>query len=158
MQNKLAIIICGPYRYLDLVLKRLHSLLDNRIEYDFFIHIWKEDLGNKVRESSLNNLSAIYHDNKTKVFIQQAPYSLDEISSAIGSKINTHSPVNAIIGMFYSVSMMCSIIKQLPDFDKYTHIFRIRTDIIILDDNFFSKLNFNKGHRCFQWVTPTHSV
>ncbi|NRA73972.1 MAG: hypothetical protein HRU36_04450 [Rickettsiales bacterium] len=140
--EKIAVFISGPYRFTDLVSKRLEKILTG-FEFDFFYHIWNEDLGNKIREKRSFDIKKLRDNPKTKVIVTQKPYAEEDFKDSIGLKTGSHSTINATMGMFYSVSLLCSLINQLPDYNNYKYILRIRTDCIIINDDFMSKLTFD---------------
>ncbi|HAS6057305.1 TPA: hypothetical protein I7217_06550 [Vibrio vulnificus] len=128
---KIACVITGPYRYLNLVVEQIKQKLSScDVEFDIFIHIWKADLGNKVRGNDNLDISLL-NDPKIKSFSFGMPYTEQEIINLIGHEpiIKAHSPINAMCGMFTAISTVYKIIEQLPDSKKYTHVLRLRTDI-----------------------------
>ena len=49
------------------------------------------------------------------------------------------------MGMFYSMNLLCHHLKLLPDFNTYTHILRLRTDSLFLNEDFFNLLDFDSN-------------
>lgn len=142
---KIAVFVSGPIRYVDLVEKNLELALEGN-EYEIFYHLWKEDLGNKKREGYHADYISLAKNPKTKVFIIQNPYSVEDFAnSPVGTKTNSDSSINATMGMFLAVSILCNTLKQLPDFESYTHILRMRTDALFLKRRFIEKLNLKKN-------------
>jgi hypothetical protein len=140
--KKIAIFMSGPYRFADLVSTRLEKILDG-FEFDFFYHIWNDDLGNKIRKERTFDIETLRNKPRTKIIITQKPYVEEDFKDSIGLETKSNSTINATMGMFYSVSLLCNLIKQLPDYNDYKYILRIRTDCLIINDNFISKLVFD---------------
>ncbi|EGQ9283923.1 hypothetical protein F7U74_21305 [Vibrio vulnificus] len=126
--GKLAIILTGPYRYADNVIRSLERIVSEEIDYDFFVHIWEEDLGNKVRDGVNLDRELLLENKNVKSVTFGKAYSEVEISSKWGSKTGCHSTINAMFGMFTAINSQIALIKILPDYDSYTHVLRIRTD------------------------------
>lgn len=129
---KVAVFVAGPYRYADQVHRSLERLFPT-IDYSAFYFVWKEDLGNKVRDASDNGVFLLASDKKTKAFITADPYSVDDFKNSIGTKTNSGSSINATMGMFFSMNALCQYLEALPDADEYTHIVRLRTDCLVFD-------------------------
>jgi len=158
--GKIAVFICGPVRYVTLVNERLETVLKD-YDYDCFFHLWKADLGNKVRQGPESDHRELFDHPRSKVVIMQTPYSEDDFKDRIGTKTNSGSTINATMGMFFSVNVLCHYLKQLPDFDQYKYILRLRTDLAILNDDFASLLSFepdvltivNTGALPVNWIS-----
>lgn len=131
---KIAIFISGPIRYSGLVHQRLSQLLSD-LNPEFFFHLWKSDLGNKIRNGYESDWQQIPQLPKSKVCLFHDPYSQDFFKEPIGIHVNTHSSVNSVIGMFLGLSQLCAVFKTIPDFDAFTHILRVRTDCAFTCDN-----------------------
>jgi hypothetical protein len=138
--GKIAVFICGPVRYVSQVAKRLEQVLAG-YEYDCFYHIWKTDLGNKVRGQEETDITELAADPRTKVFIRQQPYSPDDFRDTIGLQTGSNSSINATMGMFFSVNVLCHYLALMPDSGKYKYILRLRTDCAIISDNFAELLD-----------------
>jgi len=142
IDGKIAVFISGPVRYVTLVNRRLESVLAD-CDYDCFFHLWKADLGNKLRAGEECDYRELFDHPRAKVVILQSPYSQDDFKDTVGTETNSSSPINATMGMFYSVNLLCHYLQQLPDFDEYKYILRLRTDCAILNDDFASLLDPN---------------
>ena len=140
MNGKIAVLISGPVRYVTLVNQRLHTILRD-CEYDCFYHLWSADLGNKKRAGAQTDYTVLYTHPRTKVLIVQTPYSEDSFADTIGIETGSNSTINATMGMFFSVSLLCNYLKHLPDLENYTYVLRLRTDCAILNDDFLSLLD-----------------
>ena len=155
--TKTAVFVAGPYRYVDLVNRQLERIFKNR-PYDCFYHMWIQDLGNKQRASEHCDLERLREHPRTKALILSQPYSEDDFRDSIGIHTDSNSKINASMGMFISMSILCNFLEQLPDFKAYGFILRMRTDCAILHENFVEKLIFD--HRTLTvsrnyWI-PTH--
>ena len=135
IDGKIAVFICGPVRYVTYVNQRLAEVMKG-LDYDCFYHLWQADLGNKVRQGSDCDYRNLEEHPRTKVFMLQSPYSEESFADTIGTETGSNSSINATMGMFYSVSMLCNLLRQLPDCDDYKYILRLRTDCAILNDDF----------------------
>ena len=142
MNGKIAVLISGPIRYVTLVNQRLQTVLRD-CEYDCFYHLWRADLGNKVRGGAHYDYAELHEHPRTKVLIVQSPYSEDSFAGTIGAETGSNSTINATMGMFFSVSLLCNYLRHLPDFEDYTYVLRLRTDCAILNDDFLSLLDFD---------------
>ncbi|WP_163922328.1 hypothetical protein [Photobacterium sp. Alg240-V54] len=131
MIGKIAVFICGPERFLPQVIKNLESTF-SEYEYDNFIFIWDEDKDNRSNSSDISENINYYRKN-SKVLHVEKPFNEEQISRRFGGKVLGHSSKKAMLGMFYSVSVLCDVIKKHPDFKEYTHILRVRTDSIFFD-------------------------
>ena len=140
IDGKIAIFISGPIRYVSLVSKRLDVVFNGQ-DYDCFYHLWKDDLGNKVRDCEVADYRELEDNPRTKVFVLQEPYSEHDFADSIGTETGSRSSINATMGMFFSVNLLCHYLKQLPDFHKYKYILRLRTDCAITNDNFMDLLD-----------------
>lgn len=145
--KKLAVFIAGPYRYVDLLVKQFDTIMKSvDIDYDYFIHLWKEDLGNKKRINESNKINFIQSNERLKYFIYQKPYNADMYKESLGYTSGSHSVNHAIIGMFLSMSLLSNSLKMLPDCKDYTHILRLRTDVLFLNSNIFELVNWNSNN------------
>jgi hypothetical protein len=124
---KIAVFISGPARYVDLVRKNLDITLKG-LDFDCFYHLWKEDLGNKKREGYNADYISLLKDKKTKVFMMQEPYKVEDFKNSVGTETNSGSTINASMGMFMTINLLCNTLKRMPDSEEYTHILRLRTD------------------------------
>jgi len=140
MNGKTAIFISGPIRYVSLVSKRVDAVF-KKYEYDCFYHLWKDDLGNKIRHGETDDYRKLEKRPRTKAFILQEPYSEQDFADSIGTETGSHSSINASMGMFFSVNLLCHYLKQLPDVKNYKYILRLRTDCAILNDKFADLLD-----------------
>jgi len=138
--GRIAIFICGPVRYAVYVCRMIDRIFQG-YSYDCFYHLWKKDLGNKVRTSEVYDLKEIENNPRTKVLICQEPYCVDDFAEYIGPQSGSKSSVNATMGMFFSVNLLCHYLEQLPDFSKYRYILRLRTDCVIIHPDFPSLLD-----------------
>lgn len=150
--GKIAIFVSGPCRYIDEVLKSLNAKLNGHLEYDFFIHLWSEDLGNKNRLESSININEFLDNSKVKSFTIASAYSEKEISDRWGRSTGCHSTINAMVGMFSAINVLISSFKKIPDAKNYSHVLRIRTDCclfrdfpipLVLDDKIYVSKNYS---------------
>lgn len=141
--KKLAVFITGPKRYTSLVIDNLAIILKD-IDYDNFIFVWNDDLSNMKRSSEYYNQEEIQNDPKTKVLINHRPYGVKYIDERYGKQVLGHSSKNAMIGMFYSINTLCSIIKTCPDEGEYSHILRVRTDCLIYSSDWLGNYKNNE--------------
>ncbi len=135
MSKKIAIILSGPWRYVDKVIDNIDSLIGKDIDYDFFIHLWKEDLGNKKRIEDKYNYERVIFNNHVKNISWEKPNTKEEVSEIYGEWTGCHSTINAMTGMFSSINTTLNVIESIFDRSDYTHVLRIRTDVI-----FFGKI------------------
>ncbi|WP_318478301.1 hypothetical protein [Photobacterium leiognathi] len=140
---KLAIFISGPVRYLEHVISQIESQAIC-IDYDFFIHVWQSDNSNKIRNNE-SDIKKILYNNKIKSFIIERPASNELFIEKYGDWTNTHSTVGAMFGMFNAINKLINCLKCDPEYDNYSHIFRIRTDIAFFNKRFFEKIDFNSN-------------
>jgi len=141
INGEIAVFISGPIRYVTLVNERLETVLKD-CQYDCFFHLWKADLGNKVHRLWQSDYRELYEHPRAKVVVMQSPYSQEDFKDTIGIETASGSTINATMGMFFSVNLLCHYLKQLPDFEQYRYILRLRTDCAIINDNFVSLLDF----------------
>jgi hypothetical protein len=140
--KKLAVFIAGPIRYVKRVVERLDFLFKEKISYKYFIFLWNQDLGNKTRLFYDNDyMTLIDHDRLSLLIIEEA-YTEDEIKKIYDVQEVGHSTINATIGMFYSMNRLIRSLSIKPDSKEYTHVLRIRTDCLILNNNFIDMLDF----------------
>lgn len=142
--GRIAVFICGPIRYVSQVTMSLRRQLDG-FEYDFFYHLWKDDLGNKRREQEETDVSGLLADNRTRLLIQQEPYSVEDFRSRIGTNTESGSTINATMGMFFSVNALCHYLSLMPDAGKYRYILRFRTDCAMLVNDLIDRLDPSPG-------------
>jgi ADP-heptose:LPS heptosyltransferase/glycosyltransferase involved in cell wall biosynthesis/predicted O-methyltransferase YrrM len=142
INGKIAVLISGPIRYVTLVNRRLKTILKD-CEYDCFYHLWSADLGNKIRAETPGDYAELKEHPRTKVLMVQSPYSEDSFAGTIGVETGSNSSINATMGMFFSVSLLCNTLQQLPDFEDYKYVLRLRTDCAILNDDFVSLLDLD---------------
>ncbi|WP_425653321.1 hypothetical protein ACPSLZ_14880 [Vibrio campbellii] len=135
--KKIAVFITGPKRYTSLVIDNLSRVL-NGIDYENFIFIWDDDLSNMKRSTEFYDQQEIQNDPKTKVLLCHKPYTREYIDKEYGKDVLGHSSKNAMIGMFYSINALCSILKVSPDEKDFSHVLRIRTDCLIYDNNWLN--------------------
>jgi hypothetical protein len=138
--GRIAVFICGPVRYVGHVTKRLERVLAG-YEYDCFYHLWKADLGNKVRGQEETDISAVESSARTKIIIRQEPYTIEDFRDTIGTKTGSNSSINASMGMFFSVNVLCHCLSLLPDCQKYRYVLRLRTDCVLINDHFAELLD-----------------
>lgn len=141
--NKLAVFITGPKRYTSLVIDNLARILEG-IDYENFIFVWEDDLSNMQRSSEVFNQGSISSNPKTKVLLTHKPYTSEMIDDRFGNKVLGHSSKNAMIGMFYSINCLCSILKLSPDEGDFTHILRVRTDCLFYNNDWLNQYNDNE--------------
>jgi hypothetical protein len=139
-KQKIAVFISGPIRFVDLVRQNLELRLAG-VEHDYFYHLWLQDLSNKPREGYQSSATDLLAQKNTKTLLFQQPYSISFYESSIGSQVNTHSSVNAVIGMFLGLAQLCDVFRSLPDRAEYTHILRIRTDCALTGNEFVELLH-----------------
>jgi hypothetical protein len=142
--KKIAVFISGPIRYVDFVRQNLKIVLKD-FDYEIFYHLWTEDLGDKKRKEVNKKISNLKNDSKTKVLIFQKPYTNDFFRRDFGSESHGTSSINASMGMFTSINLLCKILKNLPDIENYSHVLRIRTDSAFLDKSLFHRLDFSEN-------------
>ena len=142
METKIAIFISGPIRFVDLVRKNLEQRFEG-VAHDFFYHLWMQDLGNKVRVGYQSDPVALLGLPTTKSVIFHQPYSASFFEKTIGTQVNTHSSVNAVVGMYLALTQLCNAFSALPDRSEYTHILRIRTDCAVTENEFLARLDFS---------------
>ena len=140
IDGKIAILISGPIRYVSLVSKRVDAVFKD-YDYDCFYHLWKDDLGNKIRQDEVADYREIENHPRTKALIIQEPYSEQDFADSIGVETGSHSSINATMGMFFSVNLLCHYLRQLPDHGDYKYVLRLRTDCAIINDNFAELLD-----------------
>jgi len=148
----IAIFIAGPYRYLDHMVAQIDDILEGyNYEYSYFIHSWKTDKGNKKRDIDSQNIGALVANKRAKIFISEDGVSERALNSyGYFSRPKNgpadHTPassINATYGMFYSMRMLMSNLEGLLDSDAYTHVLRLRSDIVLLNKDLLPSL-FNK--------------
>lgn len=128
---KIAVFIAGPFRYSNLVLNSIERILGD-IDFEVFFHIWNQDLGNKKRiKTDSIKFKELSNHPKTKAFFLSAPYTQSDYENNVGIQTNSNSTINATMGMFLSMNILCNYLELLPDKDEFTHIFRMRTDCLI---------------------------
>jgi hypothetical protein len=138
---KVAILLAGPFRYLDLVIERLDQIAENKdINIDYYCFIWSYDNGNKKREIDNENWEFVENHPNMKTIIRSAPFDNDDYSKYINPNNveGNQSFLSNIMGMFYSVSSLLEIVKRSPL--NYDFVMRLRTDCLIVKDDFFSPL------------------
>lgn len=140
--GRIAILVAGPFRYAHLVLPNLERFLPG-LEFDVFFHIWKSDLGNKVRVDEEWSIDELQGHPRAKAVTIASPYPESFYGPTIGTKTNSNSSINATMGMFFSMSSLCSYVSQLPDSEEYTHMMRLRTDCPIISRDFVRKIDFH---------------
>lgn len=135
--TKVACFISGPYRYCDSVITQLqrHMLA---LDYDFeiFIHLWKEDLGNKSRGEALNE-KLLRKIDKVSLLIIEDPITIEKAQQDIKRIVPNydmrsmigHSTPNAMIGMFCALNSLYQSFIKSENSSQFTHILRLRTDI-----------------------------
>ena len=131
MANKLAILVSGPRRYVyDVVCSIDNELSD--VDYAFFIHIWKIDIGNKKRnvENTDEEIALLKAKPSVVYFEEEAPLNKDEIIAKYGEWTGCPSPVYAIAGMFYAINKLLNNV----DSTEFSHVLRVRTDNVFLDN------------------------
>jgi hypothetical protein len=142
MVPKVAVLVAGPFRYAHLVLLNLEAYL-REIDFDAFFHIWKTDLGNKRRTDEAWLVEDLLSNARTKAVILAEPLPESFYSSTIGTETCSNSTINATMGMFYSMSTLCSYLQQQPNLTEYSHCLRMRTDCAIISPRFVDKLDFD---------------
>jgi hypothetical protein len=140
--HRIAVLMAGPVRYAPLVVERLGTVLGDT-PFEVFALVWKEDLGNKRRDRDrLTDVAPLLSDRRVSACIIAAPLPEDFYSPAIGTQTNSGSSINATMGMFYSMSELYHYVAQLPNHRSFTHALRIRTDCLIIADDFLQRLDF----------------
>lgn len=142
MKN-LAILISGPPRNIHSLLGRIEADVV-KIDYHFevFIHVWKTDGGTKSRGDDYNlDINEIQNNYSwVKQIILESPYEDSDYSSFPFEKLETgQSNAAAIMGMFLGVNRLVDSIKLNPKI--YTHVLRLRTDNVLIDENFFYNIS-----------------
>lgn len=142
--DKIAVLVAGPFRYADLVLRNLEKFLPP-FDFDVFFLIWKSDLGNKRRADEGWAVEELLASRRTKSVVLAEPFPESFYESTIGTETGSNSTINATMGMFYSMSILCSQLAQLPNFGQYSYCLRIRTDCAIVSPAFAGKLCLDPG-------------
>ncbi len=137
--RRIAIFVSGPVRYAGLVQTRLSALLAER-NPAFFFHLWKSDLGNKQRQGFESDWRELPPRAETKVCLFHDPYDEDFYAKRIGKEVNTHSTVNAVMGMFLGLAQLCAVFRALPDRATFSHVLRVRSDCAFTSDDLASVL------------------
>ncbi len=141
---KVAVLVAGPFRYAHLVLKNLERFL-HPFDFDVFFMIWKTDLGNKRRVDECWEVDEVLAHARTKALILAEPYPEEFYAPTIGTETGSNSPINATMGMLYSMSALCSYLAQLPNLESYSHCLRTRTDCAIVSPRFSEKLSLDSN-------------
>lgn len=142
MKN-LAILISGPPRNICDLLKRIDVDAEN-MDYKFsvFLHIWKSDGGTKSRgNNQILDINEIQRDYSwIKQIVIESPYEDKDYSKFPFEQLEEgQSNAAAIMGMFLGVNRLINSIKLNPT--AYSHILRLRTDNVIINQEFFSNLS-----------------
>jgi hypothetical protein len=136
MKGKIAVAIAGPIRY---VVSTVVSMQKKDIEgkFDYFIHLWNEDTGNKKRDLTESSSVEMLHAMETvKYVIYAKPY----IDKNFVEKIDItaeegQSNIASILGMFISMDVLMKIINTMPE--NYGYCLRMRTDCLFMESDFF---------------------
>lgn len=138
---KVAVFISGPKRHLNYVLNTFSSIMrEEGINFDFFVHIWTEDIGDKIRNSDFL-ISDIIKDNNVRSLQIEKPINSYAFESIYGSWTDTHSRVSSMAGMFIGINRLIGTLKGCDDFTSFTHVLRLRTDIAVFSKNFFKNID-----------------
>ncbi|WP_163130239.1 hypothetical protein [Agarivorans sp. Alg241-V36] len=142
--TRIAIFITGPLRYIDKVIKSLEKYRE-ALNFDIFVHVWKEDNSNKKRvdEADLNRIFEL--SQKIHTLIVDTPPSNEYIAQQYGDWTDTHSTAGAMFSMFSAINKLIQSLESDPCGNKYTHILRIRTDVAILNKDFFSGIDWESN-------------
>jgi len=140
MIRKIAIFMSGPIRYAPFVAAQLPRAIHNH-DFEVFYHLWTKDTGNKVRRAEQASMSDLLACPHTKVVIAQTPYNRDVYADTVGTQTNSNSVIEATMGMFCGVNQLCHYLNQLPDSLDFSHVLRLRTDCLIISDDFGRKLD-----------------
>jgi hypothetical protein len=136
MKNKnIAVMIAGPIRYIDLVIDRLNKINNSLYEIDYYCFIWKSDTGNKKRLNEEQELR-----NDVHFLVESTPYIDKDFYKYFKKDVEQgQSNISSIIGMFYSMHVLVNAILSSPK--EYHSIVRLRTDCLIIDNNFFDYIH-----------------
>ena len=109
------------------------------VDYAFFIHIWKIDIGNKKRnvENTDEEIALLKAKPSVVYFEEEAPLNKDEIIAKYGEWTGCPSPVYAIAGMFYAINKLLNNV----DSTEFSHVLRVRTDNVFLDNRVVPPFN-----------------
>lgn len=142
MANKLAILVSGPRRYVYDVVRAIDNDLTD-VDYAFFVHIWKVDIGTKKRsvENTDEEIELLRDKASVAYFEEEAPLDKDDIIAKYGEWTGCPSPVYAIAGMFYAVNKLLKCV----DSTEFSHILRVRTDNVFLGPKIVPSLQSNGG-------------
>ena len=129
---RIAVFIAGPYRYVDLVVQRLDSVLDG-LSVSYFFHLWRSEnsTGEKDRGTKLGNLRQLTKNPRTKALTVIDPYTEAFYAARIGRHTVSNSPIHATMGMFLSQMTLLNVLSSLPDSATYQWILRVRTDCLL---------------------------
>ncbi|MCP4588762.1 hypothetical protein [Pseudoalteromonas sp.] len=151
-----AIFIAGPLRYLDKIISQIDTHMKGEtLEYSYFIHVWKTDKGNKKREDGSVDITEVIANPRVKFFVVEEGYSEEDLNNygyyskeELDLSVETPpSKINAFYGMMYSMRVLMRSLKSVLDYDKYTHILRLRTDVVILNKSLLIEI-FGSEHVC----------
>lgn len=133
----------------------------DHLDYDFdmFVHVWSQDLGAKkrVEEDKLDSERIRGEFPFIKALIVEKPFRDEDFTyfNLDQFEVGQSNPA-AIMGMFIGLSRLRSCVENSPL--KYTHVLRLRTDMVIFDDNFFRNLKnyFSSGkiHTSRNYLIP----
>ena len=139
---KVAILICGPYRYLEKVIERLESLAPSSLDFGIFCFCWKQDSGERKRNAGFDFDAIAHLRQQERVYsvIEAEPIGADQFEE-YGAYTGCHSPHQNIYGMFYSISEILDVVPL-----EFTHALRLRTDCLLIDSTFFDSF-LSAGNR-----------
>jgi hypothetical protein len=142
---KLAIAISGPPRNILQMLSRVEKdLISIDYKADVFVHLWRQDGGTKARSTSCiadaSLLDKIQSYSCIKSLSVESPFCDDDYKLFPRELLEEgQSNVAAVMGMFVGVNRLISNIKVSPI--QYSHVLRLRTDCILIQNNFFKHLS-----------------
>ncbi|TEW55753.1 hypothetical protein E2R68_05100 [Psychromonas sp. RZ22] len=141
---KIAVFLSGPIRYADKVINKIESL-NTKYDFDFFVHIWAEDKTSKARDGASKVMDLIDNPTKIKALIIEEAIDMEEIVKKYGAWTDTHSHVSSMFGMFCAINKLINVLSTDVNYDTYTHILRLRTDVALFGDDFFDGIDFNSN-------------
>jgi hypothetical protein len=110
----------------------------SELGYDFevFIHLWKDDLGNKNRGGVLDEELIRRSDSVSSLIIEE-PITVEKANADVAlfapeydmRSVVGHSTLNAMIGMFHAINILYREFNSLERSSEFSHILRLRTDI-----------------------------
>jgi len=142
---KIAVFLSGPIRYADRVINKIESL-NPTFDFDFFVHLWEDDKTDKARIGTSNLMGLIDNPMKVKSLTIEKALDMESIVDKYGEWTDTHSHVSSMFGMFSAINKLIKILSADIDYEAYTHVLRLRTDVALLGDDFFNNIDFKNDY------------